>query len=381
MVHAVSTKNDFQEYYGFLYQIKDDLDPLLKKMRSQRDEKWVGKAWIGPVKQIAGYVKHFKVLSTIKWASLPLIGQAIIVLGGVFKVVPVWLIFVISPIFLFLIYFFYVGRYINKMATVGRPEFHLGALKSKRPAEYKIWNSLLQKESFTFGNLYEVMHAYINPPKDSSVESVLHYSMGHESALMDTIEELKNRLEDYEDYIEDMNADLENAEQSIEYLVQLQKDINTNLYRMVNDIMDFDDLRIITPFTVYEVDGNYLRKIKDVGTSGGSLKEIDMTLSQGKEYAAVTAAKSGTFIQAFESNPYPGRTVVSFAMNMLQGQKWIWCFHFDESNKRALSLTKSNDIIEVRQIRRLIHAFCLLIQKRMILEKEAAEDVRQSQIQ
>jgi hypothetical protein len=67
---------------------------------------------------------------------------------------------------------------------------------------------------------------------------------------------------------------------------------------------------------------------------------------------------------------YPGRHVVAFRMTMMNGEIWVWCFHFDHDDDRALSLILGNDIIETRQIRRLIHAFCLTIQQRNISLEE-----------
>ncbi|MNW70325.1 hypothetical protein D3C74_495920 [compost metagenome] len=64
-------------------------------------------------------------------------------------------------------------------------------------------------------------------------------------------------------------------------------------------------------------------------------------------------------------------------MTMLEGETWVWCFHFDDDDERSLSLLLGNDIIESRQIRRVMHVFCLTLQKRqrLISEKEVDQDV------
>lgn len=367
--------NDIKKnYHSYINQFKDTFDQNILTMRRQKGEKWKGLAWKGPFKELMGYTKHYKILSAIKWTSLPIIGQAIVLMGAWYTKVPLWSIIVVSVVLLFSIYYFvYVRRYINKMATLGTPEFHVEALKAKRPAEYKVWNPILQIHDFTFNDLYEVLNSYLIPQKDTSVTSVLQYSIGREQALEETIQEQRERIEEYERIVEGLVSDLDISDSSITYLVNLITEVNTNLYRLSNGVLDYHDLRFVTPFTIYEVNGDILRKLKDVGTSGGSFDEIDMSIPNEYEYVAVSAARSNLRTnEAFVSYPYPGRCVVAFSMKMFNHKRWIWCFHFDDTDERALSLILSNDIIESRQVRRLIHAFCLILQKSILSSEEEA---------
>ncbi|QQZ64594.1 hypothetical protein JI735_33630 (plasmid) [Paenibacillus sonchi] len=368
-----------KNYHSYINQLRDIFDPVIMKMRRQKGEKWLGLAWKGPLRELKGYTKHLKLLSAIKWTSLPIIGQGIIIAATWYVKVPLWSIILTSVVVLLAIYYFgYVRRYINKMATLGTPEFHIEALKAIRPSEYNLWNSLLQLDDFTFNDLYEVLNSYLVPNTDHSVTSVLQYSMGREEALEETIQEQRERIEEYERIVDGLVSDLELSETSITQLVTLITEVNTNLYRFSNGVLDFNDLRFVTPFTIYEVDGDILRKLKDVGTSGGSMNEIDMSIPQENEYAAVSAARSNRSNEAFVSNPYPGRFIVAFSMRMLNQKRWIWCFHFNDTDERALSLILSNDIIESRQVRRLIHTFCLILQKSMISsdEEEATQNAK-----
>lgn len=366
-----------KNYHSYVNQLKDTFDPVIATMRRQKGTSWKSLAWKGPLKELMGYTKHFKVVSAIKWTSLPLIGQAIVLGTAWYTRIPLWSVIAASVSLLFLIYyFFYVLRYVNKMATLGTSEFHIEALKAKRPAEHYIWQTFLQIDDFTFNDLYTVLNSYLIPDRDNSVSSVLQYSMGREQTLEETIQEQRERIEEYERIVDELVSDLELSDNSITHLVNLITEINTNLYRLCNGVLDYNDLRFVTPFTIYEVEGDILRKLQDVGTSGGSVSEIDMSVSQDHEYAAVTAAR-GRYgsTEAYVSNPYPGRYVVAYAMKMFDRKRWIWCFHFDDNDERALSLILSNDIIESRQIRRLTHAFCLILQKR-ILDKEATQDAK-----
>jgi hypothetical protein len=362
-----------KNYHSYIDQMKDIFDPVIIKMRSQNNEKWKGIAWKGPIKQLTGYAKQLKILATVKWATLPIIGPAILVFAGWYSKMPKWSLILIAAVLMFVVYYFYVKRYIGKMATLGTAEFHVEALRATRPEEYKLWQSFIQKDDFSFNGLYSVMNSLLGHRSDNGISSVIQYSMGREEMLEDTIQELRERIEEYERTIDSIVSDADQSDNAINYLVNVITGINTNLYRLTNDVLEFGDLRLVSPFTIYSLQNNVLRKIKDIGTSGGSPQEIDITIAQDPEYAAVTAAKSGTE-EAFVNNPYPGRFVVAFCMKMLEGEKWVWCFHFDDSDERALSLVLSNGIIESRQIRRLIHAFCLILHRRMILNKEAAHD-------
>lgn len=129
--------------------------------------------------------------------------------------------------------------------------------------------------------------------------------------------------------------------------------------------MDF-----VTGFTLYRKVDNTLELILDKGTSG---RNRPLDLDVDTHFAAVAAVKDENE-QAHYNNPYPGRHLVAFRMNMLEGETWVWCFHFDDDDERALSLILGNGIIETRQIRRVIHAFCLILQKRTIAQKEVDLD-------
>jgi uncharacterized protein YlzI (FlbEa/FlbD family) len=366
-----------KNYHSYLTQIKDLFDPVIEKMRSQKNEKWKGQAWWGPIKQMIGFARHLRLLALAKGLLLPLAAPGIVVLTGWYNKMPLWSIILVSIILLFGIYYIFVQRYIGKMSTLGCAEFHVEALKATRPEEYKIWSNFIQKDDFTFNGLYASYNSLLVPRSDNSINSVIQYSKGREGILEETIQDLRERIEEYERSIDSIISDVDKSDNAINYLINLITGITTNLYRLTNGLLEFGDLRLVTPFTIYSLKDHVLRKIKDVGTSGGSPEEIDTNDTQDPEYVAVTAAKSKTG-EAFVNNPYPGRYVVAFSMKMLEGENWVWCFHFDDSDERALSLVLSNDIIESRQIRRLIHGFCLILQKQMIAKKEAAQDVAEN---
>jgi hypothetical protein len=367
-----------KNYHSYIEQIKDVFDPVILQMRNQNHGKWKGKAWSGPIKQVIGYAKHAKIVATIKWATLPIIGPGIAIFAGWYKQLPLWSLILGGFVLLFAIYYSYVRSYIGKMATIGTAEFHVEALRTKRPEEFKLWESFIQKDDFSFNGLYSTFNSLLVPQNDNSINNVIQYTMGREEQLENTIQDLQSRIEEYDQTMDSLVIEVEKSDSAISYLVNLITIATTNLYRLTNNALVFDDMRLVTPFTIYNYieKENLLRKIQDVGTSASSPVEIDTTRPLQTEYAVITAALSGTE-EAFVDNPYLGRYVIAFSMKMLKFERWVWCFHFDDSDERALSLVLSNDIIETRQIRRLIHAFCLILHTRMISKEEAAEDADQ----
>lgn len=60
-------------------------------------------------------------------------------------------------------------------------------------------------------------------------------------------------------------------------------------------------------------------------------------------------------------------------MRMDLNKTWVYNFHFDTDDKKNNHLLVKDDIIESREVYRLIHALCLLAQESIVTPKEAAE--------
>lgn len=356
-------------YHSYLSEVKDSIDPVIAVMRSQSGQAWRGKAWLGPLKELSAYVKHLKLLTAISWTSLPIIGPIIVgYAANKYGTVPMWGAITGGVILAVVIYIFYVKWYEGKMATIGDARFHVEAMKAKRPKEYeKTWSHFVKKSDFTFNGLYEFVNATFSQHGDpDAISHVVAYSQGQHEFMQTTIADLQTTIEMQASALEELESEISLSEKAISYLVGLIKKINTNLYRITNEKFTLYDMDFVTGFSLYKKEENKLKLWLDKGTSGAIKGDLDLTDDVGK-YAAVDAANSLS-TDAFINNPYPGRYIVAFKMNMLQGETWIWCFHFDDDDDRALSLTLSSDIIEARQIRRLIHAFCLILHKYLLEE-------------
>jgi hypothetical protein len=158
---------------------------------------------------------------------------------------------------------------------------------------------------------------------------------------------------------------------TLKYLIEFIKNTNTALYRMQNNRFSVADLvnMVGTGITIYEVveqeSGEVLHKIYDEGTSGASPQII--TLDQ--PLAAAKVVVEGNTEKHITDEPSEGRFVVSRLFKMGYNKLWVINFHPDSSQEKALLLTIPNEELNTREIMRVIHSLCLLMQENDHLKK------------
>lgn len=353
-------------YHSFLEEIKNDFDPIIKKMREQDFDGWRGQAWKGPLKKLKNTFKSAGTLAKIKWAGLPLIGPVIAGVGGYLAHIPLLGMISAAAFIIMITYWILVCRFTNEMASIASEHFHVGAFKAKKPKEYALW-AAFRHSGATFNGLYAFMTPLlIDASKtDVSIEQILNYAKGQQDFL-------QANIDTYKEERAFLLSEIEKNEKYVLYLIDLLKSINTAIYRIANGVMNFSELDFISAYTIYEVRGDKLYKIVDKGTTGSSPEQFEINKENALRYAVVDAAMSSDGDPRYNLSS-PGRNVVSYRMKMFNQAVWIWNFHFDDGNDRALSLTLSHDIIDIREVYRLVHAFCLILQKEMLREKEMTQ--------
>ncbi|WP_132746397.1 hypothetical protein [Scopulibacillus darangshiensis] len=145
--------------------------------------------------------------------------------------------------------------------------------------------------------------------------------------------------------------------------------INVILFRIENELFSFSDLNFLTGFTIYEIDGNVLRKIPnaDHGTTGASKDVIPLDDGKYENYASVRLAKEKDktkYTLPLQQEVRNGYYIVSYRMNMGIDPNKIWIFNFhvnSETNEMAWNLLQNDDILNVSEVYRLFHALCLII--------------------
>lgn len=228
-------------------------------------------------------------------------------------------------------YFQGVYDYVGSMQA-GREEFD--ALSDKMTVYFEKENKQLQ----TKFNL--IQKRYNRVAKQSEMK----------------ITEIENA---YNSLIQDYDAILKEASDGTEYVIELIKDINNVLFRMRNDEFTSKDLNLVCGFTLYEQRGKELHKVEDVGTSGRTPKVINIDDQLYQDWGVVKVIKEN-LKQPVINEPYDNHTVVSVKMNIDRSKQWVYNFHFDSDNKKVNHLLVKNDIIDSREVYRLIHALCLI---------------------
>ncbi|MFB5268211.1 hypothetical protein ACE41H_15700 [Paenibacillus enshidis] len=371
-------------YHGVLGQFKDDFDAVIKKMRDQMNhrQEWKKKSYTETIKNLAGNFKYATVLSKLKLSALPIIGGGLTWMVAYVKAQPWWAIGLcvagVVILFLLSIYYFQVKKYQQRMATIHDPAFHLGALEALRPKEYEFWERFIGFDyaGFSFNGLYDALASNMT---DAALSHVAGIAKGSIQTLQDVIEAQESDIEVYKASISVYEGEISEYEKAVSHLVKLLKSVNTNVYRLVNQRLSLHDLDFILPFTIYWIDGDKLRLIMDKGTSGASKETLSINDSNELRYAAVVAALNPSKEGIIKHTPYPGRNILAFTMRMQYDEYWVWSFHYDDDDYVAtLFLNDENGIIESKEIRRLIHAFCLVLQSHRVNLKEDGHDVHET---
>lgn len=259
--------------------------------------------------------------------------------------------------------------------------FHTGAYRALKRQEYDMFHKafLDNKGDFYFKGVYD----YIGKMQTSSNEF---------NALSDKVKdffekdkmqlELKfqllqkryNRLEKenkkqidrvtatYEDLIEEYDANVRDLSDGSEYVIELIKDINNVLFRIRNGVFSSKDLDLVCGFTLHELRGRKLYRLEDVGTSGRTPEIIDIDDPFYKDWGVVRVVKKNMKLPVI-NHPYDNHTIVSVKMNIDRDKQWVYNFHFDTDNQKVNHLLVKNDIIDSREVYRLIHALCLVSER------------------
>ncbi|GAV10715.1 hypothetical protein [Paenibacillus sp. NAIST15-1] len=231
-----------------------------------------------PFQKLPSIIRPASALSKISLPTLPIIGPVVsVVLGW-----PVWITVSIGIAFVFIVYFILVQQYINKMISIASPEFHIGALRAKRPNEYELWKPIINFNT-SFSSLYDFINATMNSKDGQAIKKAIDFVKGQTDILQDT--------KDSQDLsIKYLEEEIEKHEIAISYLVGLIKDTNKSLFRLVNGCMNYHELDFVCSYTIYEIRNGTLVKIVDKGTTGSSPKELEITKDNAEVYSVVDVA-------------------------------------------------------------------------------------------
>jgi len=149
---------------------------------------------------------------------------------------------------------------------------------------------------------------------------------------------------------------------------------------MKNQKFSLNDLTVLSGFTLYRLnrDKQQLEQIGEAGTSGATKKVIELEGNDHLGVVEVLDDKYDWFTPAI-NEPYENRVILSFKLIMSDGESWVYNFHFDkEDDDPAFNLLVNSGIIDSREVLRLIHAFCLLLEDDIRHDIEEGDEYRGS---
>ncbi|MDE3840972.1 hypothetical protein C0966_17035 (plasmid) [Bacillus methanolicus] len=370
---------DQKNYHSRLLNISNQFDPVIEKLKSSYiDEKysswyvWLATAPLRDIEKVLQLQQGIISFFTGKFfvAFLPLLSA----IFGPLLFIPTDLSAWVTPFASgFIGYLITMAIYFPQLTRFDSDHFHTGAYQVFRRQEYDLFKAafLDPQGEFYFKGIYDyvtnskegyrlverLIHDFLQNER-TNYESKIHY---FEEKIKDINKNAEEITSEYNAFTEELISERDELLTEFEYVIQLLKDLNTLLFRMHNKGLTKKDLNVLTGFTLYELRGDKLVQIEDVGTSGITAEEISLSDPRYSHYGVVKVIKEN-LDQPYFNHPYPGHVVVSYRMRIDQKAIWVYNFHFDDSNTRAWKLLVENDIIESKEIYRLVHALCLLSQ-------------------
>lgn len=340
-----------------LLNLSYDFDEVFKTLqKSYSDEKlapWYTNLLISPLTKSSFW-------SLIK-SIFPIILAFIISLGISFftetatstKVVSCIATVILALILTYSLQFF---RMIN---ITDKENFHIGAYRIAKKQEYELFVKYLPF-NFSFNGLYDEVVTH-NPSMQELLikERQINLQKDHHDQYVKEVNEKYSALQ----------LEIKDLQEQTSFIVELFKEIVIVFYQIINSHFQIYSLKFFSGFTIYEMDKterDFLYKIADVGTSGHSLDKITIPSDiKDDNYAVLRALRPR--VDRYEPEydiPYKNRYIVSYSMEMNTNKIWVFNFHADEDNSKALFFLLNDSIMDTREVYRLIHSLCLNFQQR-----------------
>ncbi|KIV58909.1 hypothetical protein AM501_24105 [Aneurinibacillus migulanus] len=266
-----------------------------------------------------------------------------------------------------------LGANLIRMITVSDPKFHIEAYKTFRKEEWELFFAYLDASPFTFNHLYDQVEK-IDYRLDEQARIIEERFENQKTQYETIIRELKEKLKrykekysllsaEYQAALEDSEAELDIFTREIKHVVDLISAASTTLERLCNGQFSTIDLAVISDYSLYERRGNELVLIDNKGLTNAK-KRILIDDHRYRHWSMVRAVKLKED-KPFEGWSKRGRKIISRRFIMPDNKVWIYNFHINPSDERALSLT-SNDIMMTREVYRLVYAICIHLHRQGI---------------
>lgn len=242
-----------------------------------------------------------------------------------------------------------------QMANPDSPHFHIGVYQILRKAEYEAFSPFLHEGRARFSF--------------KSLQHWLYSQGGYKELYMarkewdQTKQDYELLLNQYEDELRDANAVrnelLKTKNEQLLYLSKILAKTKTNIERLVNNRYGIHDLDFFCPYTLYELQGDKLILIADVGTGANAKSEL--SIEEHSEYISVQVL---THSEPFKYQRISiNRTILSYRMDMPDNQLWVMNLHMNETDEILLEFFFGSAIIEAPELLEVVRAYCRLVKK------------------
>lgn len=375
-------ENERVKIINWLASIKRDFDPMLLAAKKQHPANgwvvpWLIRSVLGfqykkmPENSVSKTVSFFSNHVTI-WSSI-----AVGLFGALGNAWLPWFTYLkpwprtLGILIMVLSLAMSLKTNFTRMLTLDDPYFNPNAYKLFRPKEYFMFLNYF-KGHYDFETVYKWVELLY---RENSLDSLLqeHKSINEQlrsdkQKIMDTLEEDKKYLENAETIIAELNAKIMSLADHVTANEQSFNAAIDVLYRLrsSDSLFNSTDLRVVTPFSLFELEGDILLRHFEQGTT----ETPPLIHIKDPDYAHYSSVKLVTSEKPIEyaTSDREGRTVASYWIDMPSARVLIYNFHYDSTN------IGMSDIIESKEMYRFIRGICIHLEERRFFEKK--EDVR-----
>ncbi|WP_332696985.1 hypothetical protein [Halalkalibacter lacteus] len=366
-----------------LERISEGLDQVSKTIRSsETDTKLNVKNWIltwvlipfHSLLDLKGLFKGFKSLNLSP--ALPLLAGTVLFPFASLMVDTKWYIllgwgFLIG----YLVSFTFVAP--RSMCDFSSGYFRIGAYSLFRNQEYEIFKqSLVHDDEFYFSSIPKQLQLLMKSDENlklihTRIDTFLNQEKNElaqkikvlEEKYADKEKELKKVIKDYDDEASHLLKANTEVHKAMGYVVDFLKATRLALLRKTNNKLNIADIANMlgAGVSIFEIKEDHL-KIKAEEQTAGELPEIirfDDEAFINSPYVDAANNEHGESSEEVELNYF----VISKRFQMKRNEEWVISFHIDAGVEKALFLSVGNDILEIKEIYKMVHSICLLKQE------------------
>lgn len=366
-----------------LERITEKLDQASKMIRSSEiDTKLKVKHWIltwfllpfHSLLDIKGLFKGFKSLNLSP--ALPLLAGTILLPFASFVVDTEWYILLgWGALTGYFFSFFFIAP--RTMCEFTSGYFRIGAYSIFRSQEYEIFKqSLVHGDDFYFSAIPKELQLLINSDDNlklvhTRIDTFLNQEKAElaqkvkvlEEKYLEKEKELKQAIIEYDREASNLLKANTEVHKAMGYLVDFLKSTRLALLRKSNRKLNIADLSNMlgAGVSIFIIREKFLELKGEEQTAGDlpSIIHFDDELYSHSPFVDAALNEQGESFDEPEKNYF----IISKRFKMKNHEEWVISFHVDSGVEKALFLSVGNDILETKEVYKMIHSLCLLQQE------------------